>query len=40
MTPAFASKLGLLIQQTGIGTQKINGSALIIYGIIIAVFLI
>lgn len=38
MTPAFAAKLGVSIQTTGIGAQKIHGSALKSYGIVIAGF--
>ena len=36
MNPAFASKLGLSIRPTGIGAQKIDGSALKTYGMTIA----
>ena len=38
MTPAFAAKLGLSIRPTGIGAQKIDGSALKTYGMVIAGF--
>ena len=38
ITPAFAAKLGLSTQITNVGAQKIDGSALKIYGKIIAEF--
>ena len=38
MNPAFAAKLGLSIRPTGIGAQKIDGSALRTYGMAIAGF--
>ena len=38
MFPAFAAKLGLSIWPTSIGAQKIDGSALKSYGIVIAGF--
>ena len=38
MTPVIAAKLGLSIWPTGIGTQKIDGSALKTYGMVIAEF--
>ena len=38
MTPAFAAKLGLSIRPTGIGAQKIDGSTLKTYGMVIAGF--
>ena len=38
MTPAFAARLGLSIHPTGIGAQKIDGSALRTYGMAIAGF--
>ena len=38
MTPAFVTKLGLSIQPTGISAQKIDGSTLKTYGIVIAGF--
>ena len=38
MTLIYASKLGLVIQKLDIGVQKIDGSALIIYGMVIAGF--
>ena len=40
MTIAFVAKLGLSIWPTGIGTQKIDGSTLKMYGMVIAGFLI
>ena len=40
MTPAISAKLGLSIWPTGIGAQKIDGSALKTYGMVIAGFLI
>lgn len=38
MTPAVAAKLGLSTRPTGIGAQKIDGSALKTYGMVIAGF--
>ena len=38
MNPAFARKLGLNIQKTNVGAQKIDGSALKIFEMIIADF--
>ena len=38
MTPAFAARLGLSVRPTGIGAQKIDGSALRTYGMAIAGF--
>ena len=38
MNPVFAAKLGLSIRSTGIGAQKIDGSALKTYGMTIAGF--
>lgn len=38
MTPIFAIKLGLAIQKTHIGKQKINCLAVIIYKIAVAIF--
>ena len=35
ISPAFAQKLSLYIQKTNIGAQKINGSALETFGIVI-----
>ena len=34
MTPAYTAKLGLAMQKTDVGAQKINGSILVIYGIV------
>ena len=38
MNPAFARKLGLHIQKTNVGAQKIDGSILETFGIVIADF--
>ena len=38
MTLAFAARLGLSVRPTGIGAQKIDGSALRTYGMAIAGF--
>lgn len=38
MLPGFAEKLGLHIYKTNVRSQKINGSRLKIFGIIIALF--
>ena len=38
MNPAYAKKLGLRIRQTDVGAQKINGSHLNTFGIVIADF--
>lgn len=38
MNPAYAAKLGLRVQRTDVGSQKIDGSSLDTYGMIIAVF--
>ena len=38
MTPAYAKQLGLWTQKTDIGAQKIDGSLLATYGIVIAAF--
>ena len=38
MTPTFAVKLGLVIQKTDVDAQKIDGSPLVTYGIILADF--
>ena len=37
---AFAKELGLLIRQTDMGAQKINGIMLEIYEIVVVVFLV
>ena len=34
MSPAFAQKLGLHIRKTNVGAQKIDGSALETFGIV------
>ena len=38
MTPAYAAKLGLGIQETDIGPEKIDGSTLNTFGIVLADF--
>ena len=38
ITPAYASKLGLKVYPTNVGAQKINGSTLKIFGIVLASF--
>ena len=38
MTPAYAAKLGFKVQKTDIGTQKIDGSTLDTFGIVLASF--
>lgn len=38
MTPAYAAKLSFVIQKTNVGNQKIDGSALTTYGIVISGF--
>ena len=38
MTPTYAAKLGLVIRKTDVGAQKIDGSALETYGMVIAGF--
>ena len=38
MTPAYAAKLGLGVQKTDIGAQKINGSILDTFKMILADF--
>ena len=38
MTPAYAKQLGLWTQRTDIGAQKIEGSSLATYGMVIAAF--
>ena len=38
MHPAFAERLGLVVQTTNIGTQKIDGTTLETYGMVVAAF--
>ena len=38
MSPAYAKKLGLKTQKTNVGAQKIDGSALETFGMVIADF--
>ena len=38
MAPAYASKLGLRVCRTNVGAQKIDGSALETFGIVLASF--
>ena len=38
MHPAFAKKLGLVIQITNVGAQKINGTTFETYGVVVVVF--
>lgn len=38
MTPAYAKQLGLKVRKTDVGAQKIDGSSLAIYGMVIARF--
>ena len=38
MHPAFAERLGLVVQTTNIGTQKIDGTAFEIYEMVVAAF--
>ena len=38
MAPAYAKKLGLRVRKTDVGAQKINGSTLETYGMVIAGF--
>ena len=38
MTPAYTAQLGLKVQKTNIGAQKIDGSSLKTHGIVIATF--
>ena len=38
MTPAYAAHLGLKVRVTNVGVQKIDGSSLAIYGMLIAAF--
>ena len=40
MTSTFVAKLGLVIQKTDISIQKINGLLLVIYGMVLAGFLV
>lgn len=40
MLPSFARKLGLYIWKTDIGVQKIDGSRLKIFGMVITSFLV
>ena len=40
MTPAYAAKFGLATRNNNVGTQKIDRSALVTYGIVIASFLL
>ena len=40
MSPAYAKKLGLRIRPTDVGAQKIDGSHLDIFGMVIAGFLL
>ena len=36
--PAFAARLGLVVQATNIGAQNIDGTTLEIYGMVVAIF--
>ena len=38
MNPAFASQLGLKIRKTNVGAQKIDGTTLEIYGMVVFTF--
>ena len=38
MTPAYASKLGLRVRHTDVGAQKIDGSTLQTFGMVLANF--
>ena len=38
MHPAFAEKLGLVVQTTNVGAQKINSTTLKTYGMVVAAF--
>lgn len=38
ISPAYAKKLGFWIQKTNVGAQKIDGSGLDIFGMLIASF--
>ena len=40
MHPAFAEKLGLVVRTTNVGAQKIDGTTLEIYGMVVAAFLV
>ena len=40
MTPAYTEKLGLTTRKTDVGAQKIDGSTLVTYGIVIVGFLV
>ena len=40
MHPAFAERLGLVVQTTNIGAQKIDGTTLETYGMVVAAFLV
>ncbi len=37
MTPTYSAKVGIVTRKTNVGAQKINGSALVTYGMVIAV---
>ena len=38
ITPAYVAQLGLKVQKTDVGAQKIDGSSLVTYGMVIATF--
>ena len=38
MHPAFAKKLGFVMQTTNVSAQKIDGTTLEIYGMVVAAF--
>ena len=38
MYPAFAERLGLVVRATNVGAQKINGTTLETYGMVVAAF--
>ena len=38
MNPAFASQLGLRIRKTNVGAQKIDGTTLETYGMVVSTF--
>ena len=40
MYPIFAERLGLVIQTTNVGTQKINSITFETYGMVVVVFLV
>ena len=40
MHPAFAKKLGFIVQTTNVGAQKIDDTTLENYGIVVAAFLV